>query len=449
MPARDVSVEDSQHCESPRPGARPGPWRLFPGWWMVGIAASAQFMSGAGQSYGVAAFKDPMRADLKISETSFSLAYSFATLLSGICLPFVGRLVDRYGARRVLPSIAVFLGLACWWMSQVSSLTHLYLGFGMIRSFGQGALTLVSMWIVGEWFVGKRGLATAIAGLGGSLSAMSFPLLNGVLIETWGWHATWIILGCMAWGVLLLPSLLWLRDRPEDVGLHPDGRAYPEDHGHDEPTSRSPGGREFLPTKYSWTVGQVLRDLTFWKLLCIPITAGMIITGLTFHQVAVLGTRGVSTVAALGLISFQAMIATCCSLPAGWLSDRVAGRRLLSGAMLMLAGSSTIVLLMPSPKFAILYAILLGLHGALIRSTGNVIWLNYYGRTYQGGVRGIAMSAMILAAALGPLPFALSIDYFGTYTPALLAFIAIPLTSAVIVATTGPPRRPEVAQTDS
>ncbi|MFW6171563.1 MAG: MFS transporter [Planctomycetota bacterium] len=404
----------------------------------------AQFMSGPGQSYGVAAFKDPMRADLEISETSFSFAYSVATLLSGICLPFLGRLVDRYGARRVLPSIAMFLGLACWWMSQASSLIDLYLGFGMIRSFGQGALTLVSMWIVGEWFVQKRGLATAIAGLGGSLSTVSFPLLNGLLIKTWGWPVAWSMLGCVVWATLLLPSLFLLRDRPEDLGLHPDGRAFPDGHGSDEGTSRASGGREFLPSKYSWTVTQVVRDLTFWKLLSIPITSGMIITGLTFHQVGVLGSRGVSTVAALGLISFQAVIATLCSLPAGWLSDRVAGRRLLSGAMLMLAASSTVVLLMPHPRFAILYAILLGLHGALIRSTGNVIWLNYYGRTYQGGVRGLAMSAMILAAAIGPLPFALSIDYFGSYTWALLAFIAVPLTSAVIVATAGPPRRPEV-----
>lgn len=244
-----------------------------------------------------------------------------------------------------------------------------------------------------------------------------------------------------------LTSLLILRDRPENLGLHPDGRTASDEEQYDEPQSQSPGGREYLPSEYSWTVGEVLRDMTFWKLLTVPITAGMIITGLTFHQVALLGTRGVSTGAALGLISFQAAIATICSLPAGWLSDRLAGRRLLSGAMVMLAGSSTIVLLMPSPKFAIAYAVLLGLHGALIRSTGNVIWLNYYGRTYQGGVRGIAMSAMILAAAIGPLPFALSIDYFGSYSLALLAFIAIPLASAVIVATTGPPRRPRSSST--
>ncbi len=410
---------------------------------MVGVSGAAQFMSGPGQSYSVAAFKDPMRTGLGISETSFSLAYSVATLLSGLCLPLVGRLVDRYGARRVLPTIATLLGLACWWMSRTDSLPSLYLGFSLIRSLGQGALTLTAMWIIGEWFARRRGLATAVSGLGSSLSVMSFPIINGLLIAHFGWQTAWAILGSTVWCVLVLPSIFLLRDRPEDIGLHPDGLP-PEDQ--QEPASSKSfvrGGREFLPTEHSWTVSEVLRDTTFWKLLCVPATSGMIITGLMFHQVAVLGTRDVGATAALGLISLQAVVATICSLPAGWLTDRIAGRRLLSLAMLFLAGASAVILLMPVPQLAILYAVLLGLQGALLRSAGNVIWLNYYGRTHQGGIRGVAMSVMILAAAIGPLPFAFSIDRFGSYNLALLAFIVIPLAAAGIVATAGPPRRPD------
>jgi hypothetical protein len=69
-----------------------------------------------------------------------------------------------------------------------------------------------------------------------------------------------------------------------------------------------------------------------------------------------------------------------------------------------------------------------------------VIWLNYYGRKNQGGIRGIMMSVMILAAALGPLPMALSIDRFHSYDIALLTFIAIPLAAASLVWTAVPPR---------
>lgn len=422
--------------------------RFFPGWTMIGIAGAAQFMSGPGQSYSVAAFKEPMRAGLGISETHYSLAYGFATLVSGLCLPLVGRLVDRYGARRVLPVIALLLGLACLGMSRAGTLLSLYVGFSMIRSLGQGALTLVAMWIVGEWFCRRRGLAMAIAGLGSSLSVMCFPLLNPILIDLFGWQTTWAILGLGVWLVLIIPTALILRDRPEDLGLLPDGdKAIASAVGRDkQPASgkkdANSASRHPQPTQTSWTVTQVLRDPTFWKLLSVVATSGMIITGLTFHQVALLGSRGVSPSWALGMISLQALIATCTSLPAGWLTDRVESRYLLCAAMLLLATASALAWLMPLPLFAAVYAALLGLHGSILRSTGNVVWINYYGRRYQGSVRGISLSATILAAAAGPLPLAWSIDRFQSYDLALLAFIAIPLAAAASVWTARQPNRP-------
>ncbi len=422
------------------------PNRIFPGWWMLAIAGAAQFMSGPGQSYSVAAYKDPMRTGLGISETDYSLAYGFATLLSGLCLPLVGRLVDRFGARRILPILATLLGAACLWMSRADSLPDLYVGFGLIRSLGQGAMMLTAMWIVGEWFAARRGLAASIAGLGGSLSVMCFPLLNNQLILLYGWQTAWVVLGIAVWVVLILPAIFILRDRPEDLGLHPDGIAPSQlepasvTQQTDAANKRAERSGEFSLDRHSWTVGEVLRDLTFWRLLSVPASSGMIITGLTFHQVAMLGSRGVSPTWALGMISIQALVATLASLPAGWLTDRIAGRRLLSLAMLLLAAATAIVLTMPIPHLAVAYAALLGLHGSILRTTGNVIWLNYYGRKHQGGVRGIMMSVMILAAALGPLPMALSIDHFHSYDIALIAFIAIPLIAATLVWTAGPPQ---------
>jgi MFS family permease len=332
-------------------------------------------------------------------------------------------------------------------MSTANSLPDLYLGFGMIRSLGQGALTLTAMWIVGEWFAARRGLAASIAGLGGSLSVMCFPLLNNQLISHFGWQVAWIVLGIAVWGVLILPAIFVLRDRPEDLGLHPDGIApsmstpASDSVGVDADETVCTRSSEFSVEEPSWSVAEVLRDVTFWRLLAVPASSGMIITGLTFHQVAMLGSRGVSSAWALGMISVQALVATLVSLPAGWLTDRVAGRRLLSLAMLLLAAAGTIVLIMGNPYFAVGYATLLGLHGSILRTAGNVIWLNYYGRKNQGGIRGIMMSVMILAAAVGPLPMALSIDHFKSYDIALIAFITIPLLAASLVWTAKPPRR--------
>ncbi|MFG0239511.1 MAG: MFS transporter, partial [Gimesia chilikensis] len=138
-------------------------YKFFPGWSILGIAALAQFLSAPGQSFSVAVFKDPMRMSLGLSETQYSLAYGFATIVSACLLPFIGRLLDHWGARIILPIVATGLAISCFFMSQIHTLGSLYLGFSLVRSLGQGALTLISVWMVGEWFEKKRGRAIALA----------------------------------------------------------------------------------------------------------------------------------------------------------------------------------------------------------------------------------------------------------------------------------------------
>lgn len=430
-------MNSSQLAVDRKPVDEPTVYRYFPGWTMVAISGAAQFMSAPGQSYSVAAFKEPMRAGLEITETQFSLAYAFATIISGVLLPFVGRLIDRLGARKMLPAISFFLGLACLGMSYVTSLGTLYIGFSFVRSLGQGALTLVAAWLVGEWFLKRRGFASSVSGLGGSLSVMTIPLLNVFLISQYGWQTGWVVLAFAVWVILLLPSLFFVRDRPEELGLLPDGDVK-------TPESDSVVETEREVTvdnqEQDWSVASVLRDVTFWKLLAVPATSGMVGTGLIFHAVSLLGSRGISSGWSVALISFQALIATCLAMLAGWLTDRLPGRYLLAIAMFLLAVGGFTVLIMPHPVVAIFYAINLGIHGSILRSTGMVVWMSYYGRKHQGEIRGIAMAVMILAAAVGPLPLAMSIDYFSTYDPALYVFIAIPLLSGLLVWTAGPPR---------
>jgi MFS family permease len=422
-------------------------YRYFPGWTMLGISAAAQFMSAPGQSYSVAAFKDPMQTGLGISETNFSLAYGFATVISGISLPYVGRLIDRLGARRLLPIIVLLLGGACVCMSWTSGLGSLYISFSLVRSLGQGALTLVSIWLVGEWFARRRGFATAMAGLGGSLSVMLFPLMNWWLIGQFGWQTGWLVLAGLVWGVLLVPSLFLIRDRPEELGLLPDGDVAglksdprPLASSTDLPEIHRMAVAVPASEPRGWQVAEVLRETTFWKLLAVPATSGMVGTGLVFHAVSLLGSRGVPAAWALALISFQAAIATIVALGAGMLTDRFPNRYLLATAMLLLATSVAIVLVMPWTALAVVYAIMLGLHGSILRSTGMVVWMTYYGRAHQGEIRGVAMAVMILGAAVGPLPLALSADWFGSYTPALILFLIAPISASALVLTAGPPQ---------
>ena len=415
--------------------------RFFIGWIMLGIAAVAQYLAAPGQSYSVAAFKEPMRMDLGISDTDFSAAYGLATICSACLLPIVGRLVDRFGARIMLPLIAFGLGAACLSMSGTDSLSQLYFRLSWVRSMGQGCLVLVSAWLVGSWFERRRGMATAIVGLGCGFSMMTFPLINDGLIEMFGWEKTWTLLGITVWAILILPGLIIIRSRPEDVGLYPDGIEPGKIPRKDDTAEESPRGPLITSLADSWRVGEVVRDLTFWKLLTVPTTVSLVGTGLTFHQVNVLDSHGIARTVALSLVSLQALSIMLMTLPAGWLTDRFESRYLFLVSLAVLGLAITVLLLMPGPWWAIPYALLLGIAIAILHNTGTVVWINYYGRLHQGAVRGIASSVMILASALGPLPLAVSKEWYDSYQPALCVFLVLSLVAATAVCTARPPRR--------
>ncbi len=414
--------------------------RFHPGWIILGVAAAGIFMSAPGQSYSVAVFIDPMLADLGLLRTEYSTAYLVATLLGGLMLPWMGRLIDTHGARRTLPIVALLLGVACLWMGTIRHVAALYFGFSMIRCLGQGSLTLISTWLVGEWFERRRGLAMGLVGLGGTLSVMSFPQINDQLILHFGWRNAWMILAVAVWIVLVVPGIVLVRDRPEDLGLLPDGDSPSDLRQRRTDRVALEFERGPLPAvRESWTVGEACRTPTFWRLLAVVSTCSMIGTGLVFHQVSLLGEQGVARTDALRLLAFQAVVGTVTSVVAGYLTDRLQARYLLAASMLFLTLALALLLVMPSPAFAVAYSCLLGLQGGIIRSTGTAVWINYYGRLYQGAVRGFAMSIMVIAAAFGPLPLALAKDHFGDYKFALGCFLILPMIAAISVRSASPP----------
>ena len=111
-------------------------------------------MSAPGQTHSMSAFVDPMVNDLRLKQTTYSTAYMVATAIAALTYSLMGRLLDKYGARSLMPIGAAALGGACCVMSAVPSdfVAVLYIGMFLCRLFGQGLMCLVSTWLVGEWF---------------------------------------------------------------------------------------------------------------------------------------------------------------------------------------------------------------------------------------------------------------------------------------------------------
>lgn len=400
---------------------------FFYGWIIVAVAGLGIFFSGPGQTYSVSGFVDPLINEFGWSRSLVSSLYSIGTLFAGLAMPWMGRMTDKYGHRKLLPLVAVGLAFSCLWMSQVAAPAMLFVGFMLIRFLGQGSMTLVSSTVVPQWFRTMRGRAMSLAALGGAISTAALPRTNTWLIETYTWRFAW-----QFWAVLLLlvmvPSAWFLlRNRPEEVDLLPDG------------AGALPGLLERTDDEQNWTLAEAMRTRSFWVVMVCTAIPAVINTGLIFHQVSILGARGLSPAVSATVFSVAVLVHLPMNFVAGYLLDRVAPRFAIAG---ILTGHVLLMLWIlntDTPAMAVGMGAIRGLIGAFEGIVGGVVWPAYFGRKHLGSIRGSSMMAMVIGSALGPLPFGVAYDLFGGYREITLLMMLLPAAGAVAVLTA---RRP-------
>ena len=406
---------------------------FYYGWVIVVVASAAGFMSGPGQTYGVSVFVDPIIDDLGLSRTMVAGLYTAGSLTAATTMVVVGRLLDRFGARVMLAVVAILFGFAAIGMSNVQHVFHLYLGFALLRTLGQGSLSLIPTTLVAIWFVRKRGKVTAVYHLGMAASQAAFPPLIYLLISNYGWRNAWVVLGVIIWAVVVLPSLLLVRRSPEAVGLLPDGDSAAPAVAAGSSSSR------FVETNFS--LREALATRSFWLLVFAGSSQSLISTALVFHHVSVMSSRGLDAGVAASILSVIAPLALVGAFVAGFLADRLPNRYLLVAGQALLWLAMLWILTISQAWQGFIYGGMMGLAGGLMMTTNSVIWPNYYGRTYLGSIRGVVTTSMVAFAALGPLPFGFLFDLTDSYTLAILVFMALPVACGIAALIASPPQK--------
>ena len=345
-----------------------------------------------------------------------------------------GRLLDRYGARLMMTAVAILFGFAAIWMSSLTHPVQLAVGFVAIRTLGQGSLTFMPTTLVSLWFIRWRGKATAICTLGGALSFATFPILIHTLITNAGWRNAWLVLASIIWIVLIPPAALLIRRNPESVGLLPDGQP---------PSVKTRPSKDKVDStrEVNFSLGEASRTRTFWLLLIAGAAPSLISTALTFHHVSFLATKGIPSGIAASIFGIMGPMQILGIFIAGFLADRFPSRYLLVVGQVLLVATMLWTFLITLTWHAFFYGAMLGLSIGFIMPISAVIWPNYYGRRHLGSIRGVATSGMAVFAALGPFPFGFIFDLTGTYSLAILIFLALPLSSAIAALLAYPPNR--------
>jgi MFS family permease len=401
---------------------------FYYGWLVLAVAAFGTFMTGPAQTYGVSVFVGPMLAELGWSQSVSAGAYSLASMIAGLSMIGVGRLFDRFPARWAIAVLVIAYGVACFGMAAVATPLALFLGFTALRFSGQASLGLACSVLAARWFVRRRGRAMSITVLGMALSNAVVPIALTALIADVGWRSAWQVIGVVMWAVLLLPVLVIVFDRPESVGLQPDGGP-----------AQAAGGPVQGVVEYTWTVGQAVRSRSFWLLVFASVIPGTVMTGLVFHQVSYLTARGLTTEAAASIFTVYAFTFAAMTFVVGFILERVPERFVMIGGLLLLPVSILILLGTDGVAGAVVYAALLGIVLGTNSTTSSVLWAAYYGRQHLGSIRGITQAGIVVAAATGPLMLSLPLDLSGSYTPGLWFMAALPVVGAMAAALAGPP----------
>ena len=373
----------------------------FYGWIIVAVANLGIFSSGPGQSHTFSVFVGPIGKDLDLSSTSIASAYGLATLIAAFMLPYMGKLIDKYGARKTLIIVSIILGFSCVFFGAASNFLMLTVGFGFLRFFGQGSLMLGCANLVSQWFDKKRGFAMSLMALGFGISMAIHPPLSQFLIDEYGWKFAWVFLGVSTW-IIMVPTLYILAwNTPESVDLLPDGDKRAESiNDKNEPIE-------------GLDLTQALKEKSFYILSAMWFGMAMLVTTLHFYQVTILTSQGISTDFAANLFTVSAIAMVLFMPVVGKLFDNIPTNFVLTIGLIINCISLLSITYANNEYYAFFYAIFFGINNAISMTMFGYIWPRYFGRKHLGSIQGTGQMIGVIGASLGPLPVGFAIDYIG------------------------------------
>ncbi|MCS6924938.1 MAG: MFS transporter [Candidatus Binatia bacterium] len=405
--------------------------QVFYGWWVV-LAAAVASLVGYGPiiSFTFGVFFKALSQEFGWSRAQTSLAFSLSILLLSGISPLVGRLVDRFGARRVILSSVVGFGLGVMSFSLLSaSLWHFYTVYLLLGIVGVGTSPLPYASVISRWFDKRRGLALGVAMVGVGLGTLITPALAQTLIAAVGWRHAYLYLGLLVIVVALPVVGFFLKETPHLLGLGPDGA----------PLVHAEAAQSHHPEP-GLSGAEALRTAAFWLMLAAFFLVSASVHGCLIHLVPLLTDRGLSTQSAAFATSLLGGAVLLGRVGTGYLLDRFLTPPVAVCFFCGTAGGIFLLWSEAAGGVVFLAAILLGLG---LGAEGDLMAYGvsrYFGLRAFAEIYGYAFAAFGLGAVTGPLLMGGSFDLTGSYRLALGIFVAASLLAGLLMTRLGPYR---------
>jgi sugar phosphate permease len=417
--------------------------KIYYGWYIVAIALLTQFATAGAQGFSLGVFMKPMSEELGWSRATIASSQSIGVVLSGIIGLFLGGIIDRRGTRLLLVFGAITTGIGFIAFSFVQELWHLYLIRSVILTVGTACSGMVvTNTAVSNWFVRKRGRAISTAVMGMALAGVILVPGMQAAIDLFQWRSAWVLLGVFSLVLVVVPTALFMRRRPEDMGLLPDGGPPTEE----EKRKMSRAQKAAIAADVPWTRAEVLRTPTFWMIMVATGLGSMVGPTTMMHFVPFVSDQlpQYPLQVAAFVVGVHSLVSIVLKVPWGFVLERIQPRYvsimaygfIASGlVLLLLAGSSIELMVVGMLVFGI------GMGGMV--PIAEVIWASYFGRLSLGTVRSVALPFSTTTIAGAPLLAAVIFDTTSSYQMAFLFLIAALAVSTTLMLTLRPARRPQ------
>jgi len=425
---------------------------IYYGWLILGICFLATFAATGVSQVVLGGIQIFITEDTGWKKSTISLAVTGGTWCSGLLSPFIGRLADRYGPRWLMPVGVVIAALSLFSLAGVDALWQFSAAYVLGRAVSNPVLIgLVPRTVAVNFFRRRRNivlaLVTSYRPIGG---AINIQLISFIAIR-YGWRAAYRFLGILSL-VLVVPILLFMRRRPEDIGLLPDG-AKPGVPVLAGPRALHRAGGEARglagDAEFSWTAREALRTRAFWLVVMTAVAGTMASASVGFSLVPYLAEDvGISKGMAAGVLSLGTILAIT-NLAWGYLADVFTPRRCLVVTMFGAGASALYLITVGSLPAALVFALMFGVFSSPATPLENMILAQYFGRNSYGTIVGIYTPFQTVMLGLGPSFASVFREVMGGYEVLYVIMAALYFVAGALVFLVKPPALPARALADS
>ncbi len=403
---------------------------VFYGWIIVGLAfVSTGVWSSMRTTFSV--LYVALLEEFRWSRAGGAGVQSLAFVVYTVTAPAVGALIDRFGPRRVILPGIVLLSAGLCLSARLQSLAQFYVFYGVIGALGVTAVSIVAYSaLLAHWFERRRGTASGIAVSGMGLVTFILVPLTQHVIDAAGWRTAFLVLGVLVFLLLFPVSAIFLRHKPQDMGLLPDGGAL---------LAGQKTGLRIIDdgwAKTDWTLARASREGRFWALLTFSFLVIVPVYMLVIHVAQFLVDCGFTRLTAAMLIGLVGVVASGFRILWGSLSDAVGREKTFTAGAWCLAAAALCLFLLRdahAPLPAYLFVLFFGAGWGVTAPTFMSVSADLFQGRNFGLIYGVTEAVIGLGSAIGPWLAGLIFDWNGSYRLAFLVAAGLSVLSSGIV----------------